>query len=77
MNKHNKEHIKMCRQFKKEIKAIFMKIDRWDEESQLIFLCGGYGRVMGSLDSAMEKLDDMISDIIGEDEFDETELLNK
>ena len=77
MDAYEQKHIKMCKKFKKEIKTIFLKIDKWDEESQIIFLSGGYGRLMGSLDSAMQKLDDMITDIRGdEDEVSEDEFLS-
>ena len=70
------KHIEACKDFKKQINSIMRKIDKFDEENHMIFLTGGYSRVLGSLDRATQKLDSMIEDIIGdEEEIDEEEFM--
>ena len=72
----DEKHISACKSFKKKILRIMREIDKFDEENHLIFLNGGYSRVLGSLDRAAKKLDSMVEDIIGDvDEVDEEEFM--
>lgn len=69
-------HIEACKKFKRKIRNLIKEIVVFDENNHMIFLSGGYSRVVGKLDNAVEKLNMIIEDVIGdEDEVDEEEFM--